>query len=959
MSGNTNVSNGSISQRESFRESLSVPQQSSTENDLHRISFNHSAVLGAFYDTRAESIVDQLQLDKKIKSKPSQLKQIQCELMRAVEIDRKDIFQKVRFDEESWLNSVLGFFPSEDMAALVNYSFPKSSNVRFLYYYYSSEEQSISDTQNIVRDYISKDVPTISATHIISSVKLGIQALIVLELSNDNEINLNGLLENTTKQLSRNQFPTSGKDIPSFDGIFVRKVFSNIAAISKMTRLVEICQKITEIKQHAFEQRSLEFTLRSIKWYYPNYHKGKARCTLLRPEMIKMINVYLQTFSTEIEKFNTSFNAQEIDTLKRHLNTAYDTFQQQITDANKIYSNELKRVRELIIKIRNGIIQQEQIIEESSQEFTKSLRDNFDPIDKSLQHLKKKLKLISKLGEREIRYIHMQRYSIRENDDLKEFFRKQRTTKKSQLIYCSHDDDAKGPNSAECKDQFDKWMEKGKNDLELILIFADFTDTQYPLPQERILFIESTNDEQKQLKPPDLSSGRMEELPSSISETTPTKEQDSANMSEQQKPSKSRRSSMPPMLAEPNNQPETAKGLPRSMPSPMESNEQTVSAAAAKEVSSPQRTAAKKRRRSRNSDGAHQSPRSEDTLASGEPHNASQPVMISSSSDSSQTKHSNSDVATSLTPLSEQSQSSSTCNKENSSSPLRASHNLQPVSKQSEDAVQHANPSDSAESFSSTTTQAPAIESGETATLSVVPKLNDGANGRKAFHNDQHYIRPSSAPSSISNVPRPPYESNEIKKNSSKSPRLSEPTRTKSGLLSKDDNVSAKHHTDSLLPSRPSSASLDPRNRRRMDLSAKRANNTLNSSGILSPRPVHRKVRTAFEDEASDSSTINMRSLSETLDTDRIDKHNQSTPEKLSRTKSATVSKGEFEDKKVHNKSIVSSTSPDPAGNKHSATAKAEPNHEKPQDIPTVEESNHAESSKTSAENLNDKKDRR
>ena len=302
------------------------------------------------------------------------------------------------------------------------------------------------------------------------------------------------------------------------------------------------------------------------------------------------------------------------------------------------------------------------------------------------------------------------------------------------------------------QDQFDKWMEKGKNDLELILISADFTDTQYPLPQERILFIESTNDEQKQLKPPDLSSGRMEKL-------------------------------------------------------------------------------------------------------------------------------------------------------------------------------------------------------------STAPKLNEVANERKAFHNDQQCRQPNSAPSPISDVPKSPYESNEIKKNSSKSPRLLEPIEIKFGLLSKDDNVSAKHHTDSLLPSRPSSASYDAWKRRLMGMSAKEANKTLNSSGISSPRPVHRKVRTAFEDEASDSSTINMRSLSETLDTDRIDKHNQSTPEKLSRTKSATVSKGEFEDKKVHNKSIVSSTSPDPAGNKHSTTAKAEPNHEKPQDIPTVEDPNHAKPPKTSAENVNDKKE--
>ena len=305
----------------------SASKQVLVDNDLRRISFHQTIALGAFYDVRTESIVDRLSLNAKIITESVQSKETQCEVLTADEIDHEDILRKVGIDQESWLNAVLDHGPSQGMLALINYSFPKSPNIRLLYYYYTSKDQAISSVKNSVMAYISKDTPTISATHIVSAVKLGIQVLVVLEVPVASSIDLIRALESAAEQLSKNKFQTSSNQKSLLNQIIVRKVFSNIPALVDTSNLTQICQKLVDIKPHPFRHCSLEFTLRTIKWFYPLYPNEKARYIALEPEIVKTISQYLLMFSAKTNELKSAFNAQNKKMLEEHVRKQYETFQ--------------------------------------------------------------------------------------------------------------------------------------------------------------------------------------------------------------------------------------------------------------------------------------------------------------------------------------------------------------------------------------------------------------------------------------------------------------------------------------------------------------------------------------------------------------------------------------------------------------------------------------------------------
>jgi GTP-binding protein EngB required for normal cell division len=468
------------------------------DNCIHRIAIDPYAVLGSFYDARKESVVGKLSLNQSVITKVSQQKDVECVVMKADTFDREELFRKIGIYEEPWLNSILNIVPAEGIASILNYSFPESTNIRFLYYYYSSEEKSIPPVRNTVMAAIPKDIPDIAATHVISAIKLGVQALIVLQLSSDDEMNLGSLIEDIAQRLrSKSRFQISNKEKTLLDRIIVSKIFSNIPTLNSISTLAGICQKITDIKPHTHCHQALEFTLRTIKWFYPLYPNEKAQYTPLEPDVVKIIKRYLGSLSSQIKELKTSLNSADKQTSEKQLHEQYDALQKQIAGVEAMYSTEIEGIRNLVIQIRSRIIEQESIIEKLSDRFTRLLQNNIDPIIERLQSFRKKVKIITELDDQNIKYLNMQHYSIHESDDLNTIFQKLFIEGKSELIFCSTDD-LKDQNSSTWNDQFKKWMQERESNFELIFVYADFTYTSYPLPKVKILSIKSMDDVKKQ-----------------------------------------------------------------------------------------------------------------------------------------------------------------------------------------------------------------------------------------------------------------------------------------------------------------------------------------------------------------------------------------------------------------------------------------------------------------------------
>ncbi|CAF0873916.1 unnamed protein product [Adineta steineri] len=467
-------------------------------DNIYYTAFSESIILGCFYDARKCSVLSQLPLNKKLIINSAQYRSVTCTIMTDNTLDIEDFFRTIGITDELWLNLTLNSIPTENMGLLCYYSFAKNTNTRYLYYYYVSEENSISSEKNVVKIGLPTDIPHFSTTHVISTVRVGIQAFIVLQLSSNDQINLDRLLEKIKDQLIMNKFELSKVDKLLLNEITVTKIFSNTQSLHQFSKLEDICQTIIQMKVHSYKHSPLQYALRPINWFYPTYPTEKAKYIALEQETIKIIKKYLLHLLSKLSDIKICFNSKVKHTLQKYLEVQYDTLRQQFINVDTIYSNEIKRLRDLVIKMRHGKTEQKMIDELLVDKSNDSLENNLDHTKKYIQSLTEKVQLINELNEQNISYLNMAHLLTQANHDLNTIFQDILQDNKSQLIFCSSDH-LKDGNSSSWTIQYANWMKTCETDPSLTLVYADFSYSSFHLTEVRILRAISLHDATKKL----------------------------------------------------------------------------------------------------------------------------------------------------------------------------------------------------------------------------------------------------------------------------------------------------------------------------------------------------------------------------------------------------------------------------------------------------------------------------
>ncbi|CAF5004782.1 unnamed protein product, partial [Rotaria sp. Silwood1] len=353
-----------ISQNTSLKtDTISNAQTVLGANRLCRIAINQFGALGSLYDARIDCIVDQLSLSETKKIKNSTNTSVNCNIMKDDEFNIDNPFWNIGIHDEVWLNIILKILPAEGIASLVNYSFPKNRNTRYLYYNYISQYESLPHNQEEVMKNIPKEIPEIAATHIVTTVKSGIQAFVILDVVDAETTNLDKFLEDIKKQLIRNEFELNNAEENLFNQIILTKVFSNIPDLIEMKTLVDFCQTLVKIKPDVNHHQKLEYTLTAINIFYPNYPKEKATYISLGPETIKSIKQHLNQLSTKSQQFKMLKVSDREKPKDENVNQKFNQVQRQIKEIEEIYPDEIKRICDLILRIRNGTLQKNTIDE--------------------------------------------------------------------------------------------------------------------------------------------------------------------------------------------------------------------------------------------------------------------------------------------------------------------------------------------------------------------------------------------------------------------------------------------------------------------------------------------------------------------------------------------------------------------------------------------------------------------
>ncbi|CAF4221645.1 unnamed protein product [Rotaria sp. Silwood2] len=333
------------------------------EHYVRRIAINQSFVLGSIYDARNDHIVSKLSLTVTQKVKKAIKTPATCNIMKGDEIDIDNLLRNIGIHEELWLSFMLKIVPADGIISLVNYSFSRNRNIRYLYYNCTSQEESIPNQQSLVMINTPKEISDIAATHIVTTIKSGIQALVVLELIDVEKTNLDKLLEEISKKLIENKFDLNKDEENLFNQIILKKIFSNIPNLIQIKTLADFCQTLIKLKPQLDRHLKLEYTLTAIKCFYPNYPKEKATFIPLELKTIKNIKQHLNQLLTKSQQLIMIPVSDIEKPSNENVNQGFDQVQQQIKEIKEIYPDEIKRLCDLISRIHNGTLQQNKINE--------------------------------------------------------------------------------------------------------------------------------------------------------------------------------------------------------------------------------------------------------------------------------------------------------------------------------------------------------------------------------------------------------------------------------------------------------------------------------------------------------------------------------------------------------------------------------------------------------------------
>lgn len=461
-------------------------QNLSSKNEIYRTVIDQSTnVIGCLYNAITDSMHDQLLLNIKLQSKP--LRESICDVERGDTLENNSILKMIRMNEEQRLSLMLNMVPNTEVSSLFISPIPIDKNTRFIYYRYAHENKYIPNDPDKVKRNISPDVPLLNSTHIITGSETGIQLLIVLQISPTSEVSLDDLLKRTTEQLAKGRFVFTDNEKNSLNQITVSKVFSNIVELIQITKLAELCDKLTKIQKSETNYRPIEITLRSINWLnHPSYSTENNQYFAVEKPYVDQIEQHLLELSHPTKNLIMQINDRIKTLLEQYFNQRFQEIHDKTKEVTKLYSNHIKSIAHLVREIRCGREQQKRIDDILTNEQTKILKNDIKSHNNYINNLINKTQLIIFLNVKNINYINVEQLIINKENNIDTILKQIIKTNEECIIFCTSDE-LKGQDLTKWTDNCDKLIEQRQNNAQLNCIYADFSYCSFRLTEMELI----------------------------------------------------------------------------------------------------------------------------------------------------------------------------------------------------------------------------------------------------------------------------------------------------------------------------------------------------------------------------------------------------------------------------------------------------------------------------------------
>ncbi|CAF3032041.1 unnamed protein product [Rotaria sp. Silwood2] len=456
--------------------------------DMKRTAIDSSGHLGFFYDACRDCLVEQHNMNHQEESYKTH-KTVKGEIKYGNDDKPQNLLRLLSIDEHLILSILLRLTPSTGKASLIDYSHLSNEYTRLFCYSYIDRIQKLPDTIIDIERLMNSPIFSTAATHIITGIEWGHDLVVFLQLPADHHVAtqidnvLNKLLSSLLYENNISSLTQYEESL--LENIVHTKVYTNSSELNNLNKVRDVCQYIKE-NINNISVYPIKYILRPIKYFYPQYNGECVKFTLLSRELNGYIEDYVLQLIIQMKQLEKTIVEDMPKFLCEHLKQQQNNIQIQWLNLKEKIRKEFERLSNLVIQIRNGqagnlII--EQIFNNNEQMM---MNNNVNDLMKNLKNLEEKENFIRYLIQQNFQYLNITEYNINQTDNEKSIQHKLVQNDQHHRILCSNDCLNKD-NSEKLHNIICDLVEEAKNNSNIHLIYADFSDCSFQLSSMMVL----------------------------------------------------------------------------------------------------------------------------------------------------------------------------------------------------------------------------------------------------------------------------------------------------------------------------------------------------------------------------------------------------------------------------------------------------------------------------------------
>ena len=442
---------------------------------IERIAIDQSGSLLSLYDTSTDTITGKLHAD--LTGQTYNVNEpITCQLYKGRTSETQNLLRMVGIDQSLRVSILLKMIHPTGIASIIDYPHSIDKHTRFLCLRHITHiESCYGDFFESIKSHQIRQSSS-STSYVLRDIFWGVYAVVILQLPSDQQDEIDHILEEVCKNLisSKDNIDPAPTEKDLLNRIISTTVYSNIRSLTRMTTLLEVCQRIQQMKNHPEEYCRIKYHLVRIQPLNPKQQESSVVSANLNSEVIENVeNKVLQQLS-ELKVLQRRLDYELVQLLQGKLQERLYAAQQSFSEIRQLHDNGMQGMSDLLKQLRKGDDVLKQIDNLLNSDVQATIQDYIHRLITSLDELTSKGNLIKQLQSGGFEYCDVAKLEINPDCD-------ERTVKDillennpKKLIFCANDQLK--------QQQPDKWnklrtkiAEKGQKDSSVTIVYADFT----------------------------------------------------------------------------------------------------------------------------------------------------------------------------------------------------------------------------------------------------------------------------------------------------------------------------------------------------------------------------------------------------------------------------------------------------------------------------------------------------